>query len=143
MVGIEIITPYLTKSKKENLTSLCFNIDIHIIPANAPNGVNIAPMLLPMIEAYTAFIFSAPLLIISVNKTDIGILLTRFEPIKDDAPYDQTESPVVKKLLRLFVIPDSLSPKTIMNILKRNGIRLYGSLINELVAILKSLQIAE
>ena len=49
-VGIEIIDPYFIKLKNENLMSYLFNNEENIIPAKAPIGVNIAPILLPIIE---------------------------------------------------------------------------------------------
>ena len=49
-VGIEIIDPDFIKLKNENLLSCLFNKEENIIPAKAPIGVNIAPMLLPIIE---------------------------------------------------------------------------------------------
>ena len=49
-VGIEIIDPYFIKLKNENLISCLFNKEENIIPAKAPIGVNIAPILLPIIE---------------------------------------------------------------------------------------------
>ena len=49
-VGIEIIDPYFIKLKNENLMSRLFNKEENIIPAKAPIGVNIAPILLPIIE---------------------------------------------------------------------------------------------
>ena len=49
-VGIEIIDPYFMKLKNENLMSRLFNKEENIIPAKAPIGVNIAPILLPIIE---------------------------------------------------------------------------------------------
>ena len=53
--GKEITTPYLMKSKKENLTSYLWTKEVNIIPASAPIGVKNAPILLPMIVAYIAF----------------------------------------------------------------------------------------
>ena len=50
-VGIDIIDPYFIKLKNENLMSCLFNKEENIIPAKAPIGVNIAPILLPIIEA--------------------------------------------------------------------------------------------
>ena len=49
-VGIEIMDPYFTKLKNENLMSCLSNKEENIIPAKAPIGVNIAPILLPIIE---------------------------------------------------------------------------------------------
>lgn len=54
MTGKETIRPYSTKSKNVNFTLLCLTKSENIIPANAPIGVKNAPMLLPIIEAYTA-----------------------------------------------------------------------------------------
>ena len=51
ITGIELITPYFTKSKKEYFVS-CSEISVvNMIPAKAPVGVKKAPMLLPTIEA--------------------------------------------------------------------------------------------
>ena len=50
-VGIDIIAPYLMKSKKLNLISCFFKMDNHIIPARAPIGVKKAPIFEPIIEA--------------------------------------------------------------------------------------------
>ena len=42
--------PYFTKLKNENLMSCLSNKEENMIPAKAPIGVNIAPILLPIIE---------------------------------------------------------------------------------------------
>lgn len=49
IVGKEMISPYLEKSKNENLTSYFFNKEENMIPAKAPIGVKKAPILLPII----------------------------------------------------------------------------------------------
>ena len=54
ITGIEIKDPYFMKSKNVNLTLLSFTKPENMMPANAPMGVKKAPILLPMIEAYTA-----------------------------------------------------------------------------------------
>ena len=56
ITGIEMITPYLMKSRNVNLTLFSFTNPENIMPASAPIGVKNAPILLPMIEAYTALI---------------------------------------------------------------------------------------
>ena len=61
ITGKPISRPYLTKSRNEYLISFFFNMFIHIIPANAPNGVTKAPMLLPMMDEYIASFNGLPL----------------------------------------------------------------------------------
>ena len=51
IVGIDMIIPYLIKSKNEYFTSYLFNNEENIIPAKAPVGIKKAPILLPIIEA--------------------------------------------------------------------------------------------
>ena len=46
-----ISTPYFTKSRKDKVKSLLFNIPSHIIPARAPIGVMFAPRLEPITTA--------------------------------------------------------------------------------------------
>ena len=80
ITGIELITPYFIKSKKEYFVS-CSEISVvNIIPAKAPVGVKKAPMLLPTIEAN----IDAWLLHIPENKILIGILLIRLLTKKDE-----------------------------------------------------------
>lgn len=83
-----IINPYLRKEKKEKSIFSFFNMESHIIPASAPKGDKYAAILLPIMEAYTAFkLIEALDLIISLNKTLIGMLLIIFALKKDNVPY--------------------------------------------------------
>ena len=80
ITGIELITPYFTKSKKEYFVS-CSEISVvNIIPAKAPVGVKKAPILLPTIEAN----IDAWLLHMPENKILIGILFIRLLTKKDE-----------------------------------------------------------
>ena len=56
ITGREITAPYLMKSRNVNLTLFSLTNQENIMPAKAPIGVKKAPILLPMIEAYIAFI---------------------------------------------------------------------------------------
>ena len=94
-VGIAIITPYLTKSRNENLTSYLLSNEVNIIPAKAPIGVKNAPMLLPIILEYMAFNASSsgnPLGKFE-NKMLIGILLIKLEASNEEYPYTQIGCP--------------------------------------------------
>ncbi len=80
ITGVEVMIPYLTKSKKEYFVS-CSEISVvNMIPAKAPVGVKKAPILLPTIEAN----IDAWLLHIPENKILIGILLIRLLTKKDE-----------------------------------------------------------
>ena len=54
-MGTDISMPYFIKDKNVNLMFFCFKMLVHIIPASAPMGVNMAPKLEPIIDAYTAY----------------------------------------------------------------------------------------
>ncbi len=86
ITGIEITTPYLMKSRNVNLTLFSFTSPENMIPAKAPIGVKKAPMLLPMIEAYIAWVYATPVREeeILVNKILIGILLIKLHEIKEE-----------------------------------------------------------
>ena len=45
--GMEMISPYFTKVKKENFTECSLRMLSHMMPARAPTGVSSAPRLLP------------------------------------------------------------------------------------------------
>ena len=78
-----IIAPFLTNFKNPYSTPFCFNILNHIIPARAPTGDNIAPILEPIIVAYIKFIFVV-FCKIEPKAIVIGILLTKLHEIVDE-----------------------------------------------------------
>lgn len=74
------------KSKNENLTLFSFTKVENIMPAKAPIGVKNAPMLLPIIEAYTPCRYDASGRVDTrlVNNMLIGILLIRLLAKNDE-----------------------------------------------------------
>ena len=100
-MGREIIAPYFIKSKKVYLVSCSLTRLVNMMPASAPVGVKNAPILLPMMEAYTAALFVH----ILENKILIGILLMRLETKKDENPYVQIALVWLKKLAILSDTP--------------------------------------
>lgn len=107
-------------------------MESHIIPASAPKGDKYAAILLPIIEAYTAFkLIEALDLIISLNKTLIGMLLIIFALKKDNVPYFMIVKSLPNKFDISFVTPLSFKQITITNILNKSGIKEYGSLLIE------------
>ena len=103
-VGIPIIDPYFIKSKYEYLISLRFRIFDHIMPAKAPTGVKMAPMLDPMIAPKTA-LNDAPSCRIDENNTLIGMLFRIFANKADVNPYTRPSCDVIKPSYIFVVTP--------------------------------------
>ena len=86
MTGIETSAPYLMKSV--NLKRILFlaTKPENMMPASAPIGVRNAPILLPIIEAYTPVKYwdSAREFTKFENKIDIGILLIKLLAKKEE-----------------------------------------------------------
>ena len=80
--------PYFIKSKKVNFISYLLNKLENIMPARAPIGVKKAPMLLPIILANIALIYSPLVKAIGIfeNKILIGILLMILDKRYEEIP---------------------------------------------------------
>ena len=70
-------------------------------------------------------------LIISLNKTLIGMLLMMLALKKDKVPYFMILNSSPNKLDMSLVTPLSFKQMTITNILSKSGIKEYGSLLIE------------
>ena len=81
-------TKQLIKVRNVNFTLFCFIKSENIIPAKAPIGVKNAPMLLPIIEAYTACCWAIPFMreVKFVNNMLIGMLLIKLLTKNDEKP---------------------------------------------------------
>ena len=66
-----------------------FSIELYIMPASAPIGVNNAPKLEPIIEAYKPWYnaLSPNVETRELNSALIGILFITFDAKKDNTPY--------------------------------------------------------
>ena len=101
MTGTDIITPYLMKSINLNRMLILATRLVNMIPAKAPIGVRNAPMLLPMMDAYTASTFGVRF----ANKILIGILLIKLLAKNELYPYTQIELELPNFFLRTSLIP--------------------------------------
>ena len=80
--------PFFIKSINVYFIPFSFNILIHIIPASAPTGVRSAPILEPIMVAYTSFILEVP------DRIDeyiivIGILFTILQDNVEEDKYNK------------------------------------------------------
>ena len=129
IVGIDIIIPYFTKSIKRYLILYFESKLVNIIPANAPIGVKKAPILEPIILAYTS---AKVILGILAYRTLIGILFIKSHNKNDEYPYLNTAKLSPNVLQIIVVKPVTLNPSTITNIDNTNIINSYGNLFTEL-----------
>ena len=99
--------PYFIKSKKVNFISYLLNKLENIIPANAPIGVKKAPILLPMMLANIALIYSPFVKAVGIfeNKILIGILLMILDKRYEEVPYVRISGPWFKNSPILLAIP--------------------------------------